>query len=156
MSTRVQEPIQIFPSGHHRESESERLQRSLMKAKPKREPIEGVKSSPQAAQPPIPISCWRSAAIGITAYIFEESEIAIRQSGLVPDWVNYPDDPGAGVAVPAHHDFPSYIKLLRLKSGHLRLVIDVRAVFRGDVQFKRFLDDLTADSSLSLVRRESA
>ncbi len=137
------------------ESESERLQRSLMKAKPKREPLEGSESDSQAAQPFVPINCWQSAAIGITAYIFEESEAAIRQSGLVPDWVSYPNDPGAGVAVPAHHDFPSYLKLLRLKSGHLRLIIDVRAVFRGDAQFQRFLGGLTADKSLSLVKREA-
>jgi hypothetical protein len=125
-----------------------------MKAKPKREPLEGSPSGSQAAQPFVPISCWKSAAIGITAYIFEESEAAIRQSGLVPDWVSYPNDPGAGVAIPAHHDFPSYLKLLRLKNGDLRLIIDVRAVFRGDASFQRFLGDLTADKNLSLVRKE--
>lgn len=127
-----------------------------MNAKPEREPLKGAKSSPQMTQPPIPLSCWRSAAIGITAYIFEESEATLRQSGLVPDWLSYPNDPGHGVAVPAHHDFPSYVKLLRLKSGQLRLMIDARAVLRGDAQFQRFLGSLTADTNLSLVKRESA
>lgn len=129
-----------------------------MNAKPKREPLQSAQSSMPAAQslPLMPIGCWRSAAIGVTAYVFEESEATIRQSGLVPDWINYPTDPGNGVAVPAHHDFPNYLKLLRLQSGDLRLVIDVRAVLQDDTPFRQFLGGLTADTSLSLVRRESA
>ncbi|ODT79974.1 MAG: hypothetical protein ABS69_06915 [Nitrosomonadales bacterium SCN 54-20] len=127
-----------------------------MNAKPKPEPLKGAQPTPQPTQPPIPISCWTSAAIGITTYIFEESEEALRQSGLVPDWLGYPGDPGHGVAVPAHPDFPNYLKLLRLKNGHLRLTIDVRAVWKADGQFQRFLGGLTADANLSLVKRESA
>jgi hypothetical protein len=127
-----------------------------MNAKPKREPLKGAKPNPQTTQSPIPISSWTSAAIGITTYIFEESEEALRQSGLIPDWLGYPADPGHGVAVPAHPDFPNYLKLLRLKSGQLRLIIDVRAVLKADGQFQRFLCSLTADANLSLVKRESA
>ena len=128
-----------------------------MNAKPKRQAPQVVNLNSKTTQPLRPISSWTSAAIGITAYIFEESEAAIRESGLVPEWVSYPAaGPGNGIAVPAHHAFPSYMKLLRLKSGRLRLVIDVRAVLRGDTQFQSFLGGLTADATLSLVRRESA
>lgn len=131
-----------------------------MKARPKRKSLQAEsipESIPEAAQPLIPISCWRSAAIGITAYVFEESEAIIRQSGLVPEWVSYPAArAGNGIAVPAHHTFPNYLKLLRLESGRLRLVIDVRAVLRGDTHYQRFLGGLTADTSLALVRKESA
>lgn len=134
-----------------------RLQRSFMNAKPKREPLQAAQSSSQETQPLVPISSWTSIAIGITTYVFEESEAAIRQSGLVPEWVSYPAErPGNGIAVPANHAFPSYLKLLRLESGRLRLVIDVRTVLTGDSQFQRFLGGLTADAALSLVRRESA
>lgn len=128
-----------------------------MNAKPKRESPQAAQSSSQKKHSLVPISHWTSVAIGITAYVFEESEAAIRQSGLVPDWVSYPAQrPGNGIAVPANHAFPSYLKLLRLESGRLRLVIDVRAVLTGDSHFQHFLGGLTADASLSLVRRESA
>lgn len=129
-----------------------------MNAEPKREPLQPEQAGTPATRslPLTPVGCWRSAAIGITAYVFEESETAIRQSGLVPEWINYPSDPGNGVAVPAHHDFPNYLKLLRLQGGDLRLVIDVRAVLREDSGFKDFLAGLTADGNLSLVRKESA
>ncbi len=127
-----------------------------MKAKPKRESLQAAKSL-QAAQPLIPISYWTSAAIGITAYVFEESEAAIRQSGLVPEWVSYPAErAGNGIAVPAHHVFPNYLKLLRLESGRLRLIIDVRAVLREDMNFQCFLGGLMADTNLTLVKKESA
>ena len=76
-----------------------------MKAKPNRESIQGSSSNSQAVQPLTPVDCWRSAAMGITAYVFEESETSIRESGLVPEWVHYPSEPGNGVAVPAHHIF---------------------------------------------------
>ena len=70
-----------------------------MKAKPKRESLQAAKSL-QAAQPLIPISYWTSAAIGITAYVFEESEATIRQSGLVPEWVSYPaESAGNGIEI---------------------------------------------------------
>lgn len=133
-----------------------------MKAKPKRESLQAAKSSEssqplQATQSLIPISYWTSAAIGITAYIFEESEVAIRQSGLVPEWVNFPAElAGSGIAIPAHHVFPNYLKLLRLESGRLRLTIDVRAVLKEDMHFQCFLGGLTADTSLTLVKKESA
>ena len=94
--------------------------------------------------------------MGITAYVFEESETSIRESGLVPEWVHYPTEPGNGVAVPVHHIFPNYLKLLRLENGQLRLVVDARAVLRVDDLFQRFFGALTADDSLSLVRGESA
>ncbi|MEO8991869.1 MAG: hypothetical protein ABI284_01265 [Nitrosospira sp.] len=126
-----------------------------MKAKPKRESLQAAKSI-QAAQPLIPISYWTSAAIGIMAYIYEESEATIRQSGLVPEWVSYPaDSAGNGIAVPAHHVFPSYLKLLRLDSGRLRLIIDVRAVLKEDMNFQCFLGNLMADTNLTLVKEES-
>jgi hypothetical protein len=126
-----------------------------MKAEPKRVPAQVAKSIPQAAPLLMPISYWKSAAIGVTAYVFEASESAIRQSGWVPEWVGYPDEtPGSGIAVPAHHLFPSYLKLLRLKSGRLRLVIDARAVLRGDTPFQHFLCNLQADTQLSLVKGE--
>ena len=127
-----------------------------MKAKPKPESLQAAKYL-QAAQPLIPISYWTSAAIGITAYVFEESEAAIRQSGLVPEWVSYPAErAGNGIAVPAHHLFPNYLKLLRLESGRLRLIIDVRAVLKKDMSFQCFLGGLLADTNLTLVKKESA
>jgi hypothetical protein len=126
-----------------------------MKAEPKRVPAQVAKSIPQAAPLLMPISNWKSAAIGVTAYVFEASESTIRQSGWVPEWVGYPDEtPGSGIAVPAHHLFPSYLKLLRLKSGRLRLVIDARAVLRGDTPFQHFLCNLQADTQLSLIKGE--
>lgn len=126
-----------------------------MKAKPRRVPPQIAKSLSQATPPLMPISHWRSDAIGVTAYIFEESEAAIRRSGLVPVWVGYPTErPGAGIAVPAHHFFPNYMKLLRLQSGRLRLVIDARAVLREDTSFQRFVGNLLADAQLSLVKNE--
>jgi hypothetical protein len=125
-----------------------------MTAKPKRESAQVTQSTRQA-QPLIPISHWKSDAIGVTAYVYEESEAAIRQSGLVPEWVGYPaEHPGAGFAVPAHHFFPNYLKLLRLQSGRLRLIIDVRAVLRADTPFQCFARNLLADTRLSLVRDE--
>ncbi|MBA4143177.1 MAG: hypothetical protein H0X43_09290 [Nitrosospira sp.] len=126
-----------------------------MKAKPKPIPTQASISRPHANQPLLPLNCWRSAAIGISAYVFEESEAAIRRSGLVPEWVSYPTKPGSGIAVPAHHAFPNYLKLLRLKNGRLRLVIDARTVLRRDTRFQRFVGSLMADSTLSLVRGES-
>lgn len=126
-----------------------------MNPRPRRIAVHVSKSGPQAAQTLIPVNQWKSSAIGVTAYVFEESEITLRQSGLVPDWIKYPERPGAGIAVPAHHHFPNYLKLLRLGNGRLRLVIDVRAVLRKDLQFKRFLGGLTNDTSLSLVKGES-
>ncbi|MDN5881750.1 MAG: hypothetical protein L0H37_05185 [Nitrosospira sp.] len=127
-----------------------------MKAKPRRVRPLIVKPLPRATLPLVPISRWRSDAIGVTAYVYEESEAAIRQSGLVPAWVGYPSErPGAGVAVPAHHFFPNYLKLLRLHSGRLRLVIDVRAVLREDTSFQSFVGGLLADAQLSLVKGES-
>lgn len=126
-----------------------------MKAEPKRTPAKPEASDPQEVPLLMPISYWKSDAIGITAYIFEESESIIRKTRWVPEWTGYPGKiPGAGIAVPAHHLFPSYLKLLRLKSGHLRLVIDVRAVLREDIPFQRFLCNLQADTQLSLVRGE--
>jgi hypothetical protein len=127
-----------------------------MKAKPKRESTEISGSNSHAEQPLVPVECWRSAAMGITAYVFEESETSIRESGLVPEWVIYPVEPGNGVAVPAHHIFPNYVKLLRLESGRLRLMVDARAVLRRDTIFQHFFGRLIADDSLSLVRGESA
>ncbi len=126
-----------------------------MKAKPKRAANQAAQPIPQAPLPLVPISQWKSDAIGVTAYVYEESETAIRQSGLVPEWVGYPTErPGSGIAVPAHHIFPNYLKLLRLQSGHLRLIIDARAVLRGDAPFQCFVGNLLADTQLSLVRGE--
>jgi len=126
-----------------------------MNAKPRRVAAQVSKSSSQAATTLIPVGYWRSAAIGVTAYVFEESEATLRECGLVPEWINYPQKPGAGIAVPAHHHFPNYLKLLRLGNGRLRLVIDVRAVLRKDSPFQRFLGGLTNDKGLSLVKGES-
>ena len=126
-----------------------------MKAKPKRESMQIQSSNSQTTQPLVPVDCWRSGAMGITAYVFEESETSIRESGLVPEWVTYPVEPGNGVAVPAHHIFPNYLKLLRLQSGRLRLIVDARAVLRGDSLFQLFFGRLMADDSLSLVKGES-
>ncbi len=126
-----------------------------MKAKPRHVPPQIVESLLQATRPLMPISHWRSDAIGVIAYVYEESEAVIRQSGLVPVWVGYPNErPGAGIAVPAHHLFPNYMKLLRLQSGRLRLVIDARAVLQEDTSFQRFVGNLLADAQLSLVKNE--
>jgi hypothetical protein len=126
-----------------------------MDPKPRRITIHVSKSS-EGTRTLTPVSQWSSAAIGVTAYVFEESEATWRQCGLVPDWIKYPERPGSGIAVPAHHHFPNYLKLLRLGNGRLRLVIDVRAVLKKDSQFKRFLGGLTNDTNLSLVKGESA
>lgn len=127
-----------------------------MNAEPKRAPAQAAKSTPRVAPPLMPAGHWKSDAIGITAYVFEESEATLRQSGLVPEWVGYPpESPGSGIAVPAHHFFPNYLKLLRLQSGRLRLVIDARAVQRGDASYQRLLCNLLADTQLSLVKGES-
>jgi hypothetical protein len=127
-----------------------------MKIDPKRASEQAAQSIPQAVPLLMPINRWKSDAIGIIAYVFEESEATLRQSGLVPEWAGYPPErPGAGIAVPAHHSFPNYLKLLRLQSGHLRLIIDVRAVMRGDTSYQRLLRNLLADTQLSLVKGES-
>ena len=126
-----------------------------MKARPKRSPTKATQPTLQASLQLIPISQWKSDAIGVTAYVYEESETVIRQSGFVPEWVGYPTErPGSGIAVPAHPIFPNYLKLLRLQSGRLRLVIDARAVLRSDTAFQCFVGNLLADSQLSLVRGE--
>jgi hypothetical protein len=126
-----------------------------MNAEPKRASGQMGNPIPQVSPLLMPISHWKSDAIGITAYIFEESESDIRLSGWVPEWVGYPGGtPGSGIAVPAHPLFPSYLKLLRLQSGRLRLVIDARAVLRGDTPYQRFLCNLQADTQLSLVKGE--
>lgn len=127
-----------------------------MTAKPKRASSgQAERSAPQVAQPLIPISLWKSDAIGVTAYVYEEPEAVLRQSGLVPEWVGYPPErPGSGIAVPAHHFFPNYLKLLRLQSGRLRLIIDARAVLRADACFQSFIGSLLADTQLSLVKGE--
>ncbi|ARO88309.1 hypothetical protein EBAPG3_011260 [Nitrosospira lacus] len=127
-----------------------------MEPEPRRVYAKAVKSISQKAPLLMPINRWKSDAIGITAYVFEESETTLRQSGLVPEWVGYPPEcPGAGIAVPAHHSFPNYLKLLRLQSGRLRLVIDARAVLRGDTSYQRLLCNLLADTQLSLVKGEA-
>jgi len=127
-----------------------------MNPKPRRIVVHVSKSGSEGMLTLIPVGHWKSAAIGVTAYIFEETEATLRECGLVPDWIKYPERAGAGIAVPAHHHFPNYLKLLRLGNGRLRLVIDVRAVLRKDLPFKHFLGGLTKDTSLSLVRGESA
>src|SRR5687768_12088721 len=100
-------PIPPFNPWYGEERVLHRLQRSFMNAKPKREQPQAAQSSSQETQPLVPISSWTSIAIGITTYVFEESEAAIRQSGLVPEWVSYPAErPGNGIAVPANHAFP--------------------------------------------------
>jgi hypothetical protein len=127
-----------------------------MNPKPRRVPVPVSKSISQAIQTLKPVGHWKSAAVGVTAYIFEETEATLRECGLVPTWIKYPERAGAGIAVPAHHHFPNYLKLLRLGNGRLRLIIDVRAVLRKDCDFQRFLGCLTDDKSLSLVKGESA
>ena len=127
-----------------------------MNPKPRRIAVHVAKADSEGALALIPVGYWKSAAIGVTAYIFEETEATLRECGLVPDWIKYPERPGAGIAVPAHHHFPNYLKLLRLGNGRLRLVIDVRAVLKKDLPFKRFLGGLTNDTNLSLVKGESA
>lgn len=127
-----------------------------MKAKPKRALTQVSSYNTSETQSLVPVGCWRSAAIGITAYVFEETEATIRHSGLVPEWIAYPTIPGSGIAVPAHHTFPNYLKLLRLENTRLRLVIDARAVLRRDTRYQSFFLGLTADPGLSLVRGEPA
>jgi hypothetical protein len=127
-----------------------------MNPRPRRIAVHISNSGAERALTLRPVGHWKSAAIGVTAYIFEETEATLRECGLVPDWIKYPERPGAGIAVPAHHHFPNYLKLLRLGNGRLRLVIDVRAVLKKDLPFKRFLGGLTNDTNLSLVKGESA
>ena len=126
-----------------------------MNAKPRRVTAQVSKATSLAIQTLKPVGHWQSAAVGVTAYIFEETEATFRECGLIPDWIKYPQKPGAGIAVPAHHHFPNYLKLLKLGNGRLRLLIDVRAVLRKDCDFQRFIGGLTNDKGLSLVKGES-
>ncbi|SFW13109.1 hypothetical protein [Nitrosovibrio sp. Nv17] len=122
---------------------------------PKRISSNAARASIHTASNLKPISYWKSDAMGIMAYVFEEPEATLRRSGLVPEWVGYPPDcAGAGIAVPAHHAFPSYLKLLRLRDGRVRLTIDIRAVLRADDAYQDLMRNLLADTQLSLIKGE--
>jgi hypothetical protein len=57
-----------------------------------------------------------------------------------PHLIKYPERAGAGIAVPAHHHFPNYLKLLRLGNGRLRLIVDVPgSIKEKTVIFSAFL-----------------
>lgn len=99
-----------------------------------------------------PIRLWDSFNGGLK-YAFEDTEEAIRSSGLVPEWMPYPSK---GVRSCIRRDEPHFVKLSRLKEGRLRLWISADLVTSSDKGFRDFLGALLADTRLSLVKGESA
>jgi hypothetical protein len=98
----------------------------------------------------LPIGRWKSEILGML-YKYEETETAFRQSGIVPEWVNYPKRIGSGSIAPK----PNYLDLYRLKNRRIQLWISAEMVMTRDTGFRRFLDALLADNDLSLVKGES-
>jgi len=98
-----------------------------------------------------PIRLWDS--FNGLVYAFEDTEEAIRSSGLVPEWMSYP---GAGMRSCVSRNEPHFIKLSRLKGGRIRLWISADLVTSSEKGFRNFLGSLLSDSRLSLVRGESA
>jgi hypothetical protein len=97
-----------------------------------------------------PIGRWKSEILGML-YKYEETETALRQSGIVPEWVNYPKRVGSGSIAPK----PNYLDLYRLKNGRIQLWISAEMVMARDTAFRQFLGMLLADKDLSLVKGES-
>ena len=109
---------------------------------------------PQPAHPSmrllLPVNRWKSEILGML-YKYEETETSLRQSGIVPDWVNYPKRSGTGSIAPK----PNYLDLYRLKNGRIQLWISAELVMARDTGFRHFLGTLLADKNLSLVKGES-
>lgn len=99
----------------------------------------------------IPINLWEGSN-GLN-YAFEDTEEAIRNSGLVPEWMPYP---GKNVRSCFRRDEPHFVKLSRLKENRLRLWISADLVTSSEKGFRNFLGSLLADTRLSLVRGELA
>jgi hypothetical protein len=109
---------------------------------------------PQLVRPPmrllLPVARWKSEILGML-YKYEETETALRQSGIVPEWVNYPKRIGSGSIAPK----PNYLDLYRLKNRRIQLWISAEMVMTRDTGFRHFLGTLLADKNLSLVKGES-
>ena len=109
---------------------------------------------PQPVRPPmrllLPVGRWKSEILGML-YKYEETETALRQSGIVPEWVNYPKSIGSGSIAPK----PNYLDLYRLKNRRIQLWISAEMVMTRDPGFRHFLGTLLADKDLSLVKGES-
>jgi hypothetical protein len=109
---------------------------------------------PQPLRRPIrfllPVARWKSEILGML-YKYEETETALRQSGIVPEWVNYPKRAGTGSISPK----PNYLDLYRLKNRRIQLWISAEMVMTRDTGFRHFLGTLLADKDLSLVKGES-
>ena len=109
---------------------------------------------PQPVRPPmrllLPVGRWKSEILGML-YKYEETETALRQSGIVPEWVNYPKRTGSGSIAPK----PNYLDLYRLKNRRIQLWISAEMVMTRDTGFRHFLGTLLADKNLSLVKGES-
>ena len=109
---------------------------------------------PQPVRPPmrllLPVGRWKSEILGML-YKYEETETALRQSGIVPEWVNYPKRIGSGSIAPK----PNYLDLYRLKNRRIQLWISAEMVMTRDTGFRHFLGTLLADKDLSLVKGES-
>lgn len=98
----------------------------------------------------MPISLW--AGSGGLNYAFEDTEEAIRSSGLVPSWMPFPN---AGVRSCVRRNKPYFVKLSRLKENRIRLWISADLVTSSDKGFRNFLGSLLADTRLTLVKGES-
>lgn len=98
----------------------------------------------------LPIARWKSEILGML-YKYEETEAALRQSGIVPEWVYYPKRIGTGSISPK----PNYLDLYRLKNRRIQLWISADMVMATDTGFRHFLGTLLADKDLSLVKGES-
>ena len=100
----------------------------------------------------IPVRQWGSHED--INYTFEETEDAIRKSGLVPEGTNYPSE--STRACTGGHRSDALLKLSRLKDGRIRLKISAARIIAQDTHFRRFVGTLLADFRLSLVKGESA
>lgn len=97
-----------------------------------------------------PIRLWESLD-GLN-YAFEDTEEAIRGSGLVPEWMPYP---GKGIRSCVRRNEPHFVKLSRLKESRIRLWISADLITSTDREFRRFLGSLLVDTRLSLIKGES-
>lgn len=113
----------------------------------------GASASATHALKPIrnltPVNRWEGSA-GIN-FAFEDTEEAIRISGLVPSWMPYP---GAGVRSCVRREEPYFVKISRLNGNRLRLWISADSLTASDREFRNFLGSLLTDTRLSLVKGE--
>lgn len=100
----------------------------------------------------VPVKQWGTKSD--INYCFEETESAIRNSGLVPEGIAYPS--ASKQSCTKGHRYDPLLKLSRLGDGRLRLKISAARIVAQDAHFRRFIGTLLADFRLSLVKGESA